>query len=156
MNITKIQQKLNKAKEDVEKYEKELESEKNKSNQSSDGWISIDNIKKGYEIQSKPHHFNCTLANAMKDLKNGEEVATYEVLQTCRNDEQLRIKLGLVDTWEFVYPNPDKISSDNGYVARFYADSDYANLYCGRVAVNSSSNLGVRFVRKKITKRNKK
>ena len=34
-------------------------------------------------------------------------------------------------------------------VARFYANSDYANLDCGGYSGDSDSALGVRFVRKK-------
>ncbi|HJX50265.1 MAG TPA: hypothetical protein VJ438_02270 [Candidatus Nanoarchaeia archaeon] len=123
----------------LEKSEKHLISE----------WIEIPEL--GIEVQTKIHHLNKTLAVAMQDLKEGESVITYEQVQWLRNSKY-RDQLNLTKTWEFVYPNPDKISADNGYVARFYASSGCASLDCYGYSDYSYSTLGVRFVRKKISK----
>ena len=57
---------------------------------------------------------------------------------------------------DFFIRQPFNLSRKNGYVARFVASSGYAGLICGRDSVDSSSALGVRFVRKKNSKRSKK
>lgn len=140
----------NKIQEQIEKKEKEIKELKEKLKEESDKteWIYIKELK--IEVQPKIHHLNKTLAVAMKDLKKGESVVTYEQVQWLRNSKY-KDQLNFVDTWEFVYPNPDKISADNGYVARFSAGSDCAYLYCFGNSDNSDSTLGVRFVRKKIS-----
>jgi len=109
-------------------------------------WLYIPELK--IEVQKKIHHLNQTLSFAMKDLKKGESVITYEQIQWLRNSKYVK-ELNLLDTWEFVYPNPDKISG-NKYVAGFSANSDRAVLYCDRYLTSSNSSLGVRFVRKKV------
>ena len=141
---------VNKIQDQIEKKEKEIKELKEKLKEESDKteWIYIPELK--IEVQTKIHHLNKTLAVAMKDLKKEESVVTYEQIQWLRNSKY-RDQLNLIDTWEFVYPNPDKISADTGCVARFGASSGYAYLNCGRYSVNSDSGLGVRFVRKKIS-----
>lgn len=57
-------------------------------------------------------------------------------------NEKYRKQLRLDNTWEFV-DNPIK----NGWVARFDADDDWADLYCGGGTDISYSSLGVRFCR---------
>ena len=55
-------------------------------------------------------------------------------------------QLGLDNTWEFV-EQEDDLMKEKGYVARFNADSDRANLYCVGDPANANASLGVRFVR---------
>ncbi len=136
--------------EETEKELKELKEELKKESDKSE-WLYIPELK--IEVQTKIHHKNQTLAEAEKDLAKGESIPTYEQIQWLRNSKY-KDQLNLDDTWEFVQ-NPDNISKENNYVARFCADSDYADLDCGRVASVSYSYLGVRFVRKKIFKKSK-
>ncbi len=56
---------------------------------------------------------------------------------------------------DFFIQQPFDLSRKNGYVARFFAYSDYADLYCYGSSDYSYSNLGVRFVRKKIKAKKK-
>ncbi len=142
MQIYKIEEKIEKKEKEIKELKERLKQESDKTE-----WVYIPELK--IEVQTKIHHLNKTLARAMKDLKEGESVITYEQVQWLRNSKY-RDQLNLLNTWEFVYPNPDKISEDNGYVAGFYANSDYADLDCDGSSSNSSSDLGVRFVRKKI------
>ena len=117
-------------------------------------WLYIPELK--IEIQTKIHHKNKTYKECEEYLGKRESIPTYEQIQWLRNSKYID-KLNLRDTWEFVQ-NPDKISKENGYVAGFYVDSDYAYLYCNGGSGNSGSSLGVRFVRKilKGSKRKKK
>ena len=139
----------------IEKKEKELKElkEKLKKEQDKDTseWLYIPELK--IEVQTKIHHKNKTYSECEKDLNKGESIPTYEQIQWLRNSKY-KDQLNLDDTWEFVQ-NPDNISKENNYVARFYADSDYAVLDCDRDSDDSNSTLGVRFVRKKIPKGNK-
>ncbi len=138
--------------EKIEKKEGELKElkEKLKKEQDISEWIFIPELK--IEIQTKIHHKNKIYSECEKDLGKGELIPTYEQIQWLRNSKY-KDQLNLDDTWEFVQ-NPDNISKKNGYVARFYAGSDYADLDCNGDSDNSFSNLGVRFVHKKISRSN--
>lgn len=111
---------------------------------SESDWVKIPELK--IEVQKEIHHKDQTLANALKDLKKGERIPTYAELQWLRNSDKYREMLNLVDTWEFV-KQEDKLSKNNNYVARFYANSDGAVLDCYRDPVSANASLGVRFVR---------
>ncbi len=56
---------------------------------------------------------------------------------------------------DFFIKQPFDLSRKNGYIARFYAGSDYADLCCYGGSSYSGSDRGVRFVRK-ISKKNTK
>ncbi len=139
--------------EKIEKKEQELKElkDKLKKEQDTSEWIYIPELK--IEIQNKIHHKNKTYKECEEDLSKGESITTYEQIQWLRNSKY-KNQLNLIDTWEFV-ENPDNISKENGYVARFCADSDCADLGCGGGSDYSGSTLGVRFVRKKISRGNK-
>ena len=115
-------------------------------------WLYIPELK--IEVQKEIHHKNKTLSEAMKDMKEEERLITYSEIQWLRNSKYCK-ELNLIDTWEFV-KQEDKISEKNGYVSRFCADSDWAYLNCDRDPTFTYSNLGVRFVRKKIKCRQEK
>ncbi len=132
-------QKIEEKKEELKKLEQQLIKENDKSE-----WLSIPELK--IKIQTKIHHKDKTYAECEKDLSKGESIPTYEQIQWLRNSKY-KGQLNLDDTWEFVQ-NPDNISKKKGYVARFCAGSDYADLGCYRYSSYSDSDLGVRFVRK--------
>jgi len=130
--INETEKKLKQLKEQLKK-----ESEKNY-------WINIPELK--IEVQARIHHKNKTYTECEKDSSKGESIPTYEQIQWLRNSKY-KDQLNLDDSYELVQ-NPDNISKENGYVARFYADSDCANLYCYWYSSYSVFNLGVRFVRR--------
>ena len=99
--------------------------------------------KKGWEISTK-QQFNNKTYSKIKQLVKEENIATYELLQELRNKGLTFLK----EFWVFV-PNPDKISLNNKYEARFDAYSDWAGLDCSRNLDFHSSGLGVFVVRKK-------
>ena len=133
------QQKIDETEEKLKQLKDQLRKESEKSD-----WISIPELK--IEVQTKIHHKNKTYAECEKDLGKDESIPTYEQIQWLRNSKY-KDQLNLDDSYEFVQ-NPDNISKENGYVARFYADSGYAYLYCNVDSSVSYSDLGVRFVRR--------
>ena len=135
------------------KKESELKElkEKLKKKQDISEWIYIPELK--IEVQTKIHHKNKKYKECEGDLSKGESIPTYEQIQWLRNSKY-KDQLNLVGTWEFVQ-NPDNISKENNYIARFCAYSYFAVLDCDRGSDYSDSTLGVRFVRKKISKGNK-
>jgi hypothetical protein len=133
--------------EQIEKKKQEIKEleEKQKIQMEKTDWLTIPEL--GIEVQTKIHHKGKTLAQVRADLKGGEEVASYEQLQWLRNSKYCNA-LNLLNSWEYVYPNPDKICADKGYVANFGVDSGGADLCCNWDADGSFSGRGVRFVRK--------
>jgi endo-beta-N-acetylglucosaminidase D len=111
-------------------------------------WLYIPELE--IAIQTKIHHKDKSYDDLVEEYGKEyleENLPTDAQLQFLRNSKY-RDQLSLDDTWEFV-KQEDKISKEDGYVARFYADSIYAGLDCNGYSSNSDSNLGVRFVRKK-------
>ena len=105
--------------------------------------MKIEELK--IEVETEIHNKGETLAEAMKYCPKNWRISTYAELQWLRNSKYCK-ELGLLNTWEFV-KQEDKISENHGYVARFFADSDWAVLFCYRYPQYSDSDLGVRFVR---------
>ncbi len=137
----------------IEETEKKLKQLKELLKKETDKteWLYISELK--IEIQTKIHHKDKSYDDLVKEYRKEyleENLPTYAQLQFLRNSKY-KDQLNLGNTWEFV-KQEDKISKENGYVAWFVADSDYAYLGCGRYSSGSDSDLGVRFVRKKILK----
>ena len=137
------QDKINETEEKLNQLKGQLKKEQDKSD-----WIKIPELK--IEVQSKIHHKGKSYDELKEEF--GEEylekhLPNYNQLQTLRNlEHQGKYDLGLKKTWEFV-KQEDLISKKNGYVARFCANSDCADLGCGVDSDDSDSYLGVRFVR---------
>ncbi len=135
--------------EETESKLKELKKKKVLEDDKSE-WVKIPKLN--IEIQNKIHDKGKSYDELVK--KYGKEeleknLPTYAQLQFLRNlENEGKIKLGLLDTWEFV-KQEDDISKKNDYVAGFCADSDDCGLSCYRNSRDSYSNLGVRFVRRK-------
>ena len=155
--MKKEKMETSKIQEQIEKKEKELKELKEKlqeiSNKNEFIYIKELNI----EIEKSIHHKGKSYNDLVKEFGKEyleEHLPTYAQLQFLRNSDKYKELLGLIDTWEFV-KQEDEISKKNGYIARFYAFSNCASLYCDGDSGDSYSDLGVRFVRKKI-KGNKK
>ena len=133
------QKKIDVAEEKLKQLKEQLQKESEKND-----WIKIPELK--VEIQTKIHHKDKTYAECEKDLSEGELIPTYEQIQWLRNSKY-KGQLNLDDSYEFVQ-NPDNISKENGYVARFFAYSDCAYLLCDWDSSYSDGCLGVRFVRR--------
>ena len=142
--IKTIDQKIKETEDKLKELKVKKVLEENKSD-----WVKIPEL--GIEVQSKIHHKNKSYDDLVEEFGKEfleENLPTYKQLQDLRNLEHNgKYKLGLIDTWEFV-KQEDEISKKNGYVAWFYAGSDYCYLDCGRGSGDSVSDLGVRFVKK--------
>lgn len=129
-------------KQQIEQTEKKLAELKNKlkeENNKSD-WIKIPELK--IEITNK-QQFNGKTYDEILKLVKEEEIADYPLLQKLRNTGKYEF---LKEFWVSV-PNPDKISKDNNYCARFVADSGRAGLLRGRYRSYSDAGLGVFLIR---------
>lgn len=128
---------------DCSNFKYKLEKTKEKEQEVNDKveWITISSEE---QITSKPIHLGKTYQECIDLLKEGERIADYPLIQKLRNSEEFQKYFK--DFWVFV-PNPDYISLKNKYVARFYADSDGADLGCGGNPAYTYSSLGVFVVR---------
>jgi hypothetical protein len=131
-----IESEIAKLQKSLKEIEAKEETEKNKVST-----IEID----GWEYENKEHGFNETLSE-IKILK-GWELWTYEDCIKLHNNENFRKALNLGDCWFFI-EQPFSFNKEKGFVARFYADSDRADLYCNGGPTVTNSSLGVRFKRK--------
>ena len=108
-------------------------------------WMKVKVLGKNIEIMKEITHKGKSFEEIQKLIPEGCILPTYFELQELRNSDKID-ELHLRDTWEFV-ENPDKIAKENGFVARFFANSGVADLYCDGVPRLSVAGLGVRFVR---------
>jgi len=116
----------------------------------SKGWLDIPELKISVEIEVHDKNKSwdeLELSKREKELLKVEQciwLANSKYAKTLKMD-------GSSSKDDFFIQQPFNLNRKNNYVARFYADSDYAYLVCGRGADDSDSALGVRFVRKKIS-----
>ena len=113
----------------------------------SKGWLDIPElgISVEIEVQDKNKSWDdLKLSEREKELLTAEQCIW---LANSKYAKQLKMD-GSSTNDDFFIQQPFNLSRKNGYIARFYVDSDYAGLDCGRDSDYSSSALGVRFVRK--------
>ncbi len=141
---------------EAEEKLKELKQKKFKEENKKD-FIYIKEL--GIEVQKEIHHKNKSYNDLVKEFGKEfleENLPTYSELQALRNLEHKgKYKLGLIDTWEFV-KQEDEISKKNDRIAGFNAGSDCCYLGCYRYSSYSDSYLGVRFIKRKVSKESKK
>jgi hypothetical protein len=121
----------------LEKKEK-LRLEKNK-----DKPIYTKILELGIEISQQIYNGK-TYAEILKLVKE-EQIANHEILFKLRSLTKKYPQFK--DFWVYIQ-NPDKISKDNGHVARFDACSDWASLSCDWLPDDVSPSLGVFLWRK--------
>ena len=138
--------KIDKEIEITEKKLKELKAEKLKESLKVK-WLDIP--EKGISILIELQHKGKTYPEILKEV-NEDEIANYPLLQELRNEgfKSKWKKYSFLKDFSAFVPNPDEVSKSNGYVARFIADSDYANLNCGVYPSYSDSVRGVFLIKK--------
>ncbi len=115
----------------------------------SKGWLDIPelNISVEIEVHDKNRSWDkLKLSERKKELLTAEQciwLANSKYAKTLKMD-------GSSSRDDFFIQQPFKLNRKNGYVAGFIAYSDFADLGCDWYSSGSNSNLGVRFVRKKI------
>ena len=120
----------------------------------SKGWLDIPELKISVEVEVHDKNKswdNLGLTDREKELLTVEQCIW---LANSKYAKQLKMDGSSSDD-DFFIQQPFDLNRKNGYVAGFYVDSGYANLYCGRDSDDSGSALGVRFA-KKIQKKNSK
>ena len=148
----------NKIQKQIEKKEKELKELKDKLEKETDKteWISIPETD--YEVTKDVLHKGKSYNEIIKLKKPEEELLTLKLIGIiCEHPNLIKqLKMDSSSTKDdFFFKQPFLQNDKKGYVARFYAYSDYADLGCYEFSDNSYSALGVRFVRKKIKSKNK-
>ncbi len=110
-------------------------------------WLDIPELKISVEIEV---HDKDKSWDDINLSEREDELLTYkEVIWLANSKYAKELKMdGSSTEDDFFFKQPFDLSRKNGYVARFYADSDYAYLDCYRDSSISYSNLGVRFVRR--------
>ena len=119
--------------------------------QSSTGWLDIPELKISVEIEvhDKDKSYD---EFGLKD-RDDELLTSEEVIWLANSKYAKQLKMdGSSSKDDFFIQQPFNLSRKNGYVARFGANSDYANLNCDGYSNDSVSDLGVRFVRRKKSK----
>ena len=148
-------EKLESQKEEIDKkinsFKIELDNESEKSE-----WISIPETD--YEVTKEVLHKGKSYDEIMKLKNPEEELLTLRIIGTiCEHPnliKELKMDSSSADD-DFFFKQPFPQNEKLGRVAGFCADSDCAYVGCGRDSDNSDSALGVRFIRKKISKKSK-
>jgi len=113
----------------------------------SSGWLDIPELKISVEIDVHDKDKSYDDLN-LKDRE--EELLTHEEVIWLANSKyakQLKMD-GSSSKDDFFFKQPFDLSRKNGYVARFFAYSDFADLDCSGNSSFYGSYLGVRFVRR--------
>ena len=119
------------------------------------GWLDIPELKISVEIEvhDKNKSWNSlNLADREKELLTAEQCIW---LANSKYAKKLKMD-GSSYKDDFFIQQPFNLSRKNGYVARFCANSGYADLVCDWDADYSGSALGVRFTKKLKVKKKKK
>ena len=142
--IKKLETQKKKAEEKIQSLKLDLENESNKSE-----WIKIPNTN--YEVTKDVLYKNKTYSEIIKLKKQDEELLDLEIIgKICKHPDLLKeLKMNSLSTNDdFFFKQPFPQNEERGRVARFYSDSDYADLNCDGGSSYSYSYLGVRFVRR--------
>jgi hypothetical protein len=98
----------------------------------------------GIEYEIETHNFNRKLSDIK--IPKGWRLWTAEECIKLHNSLEFRNMLNLEDCWFFIQ-QPFRFNFEKDYVARFGADSGWANLSCVGYPTGTYSSLGVRFCR---------
>ncbi len=146
-DIQKQIEKLECKKEEIDKkinsFKVKLGNELEKSD-----WIKIPETD--FEVTKEVLHKGKSYDEIVKLKKPEEELLTLKTIGIiCEHPDLIKeLKMDSSSTEDdFFFKQPFPQNEKNGYVARFFADSDYAYLYCYWYSDYSNSDLGVRFVR---------
>ena len=154
-DIKKEIKSLEKKKEEIDKKINSLNIKLNNESTKSE-WIGIPETE--YEVTKKVLHKGKSYNEIMQLKKPEEELLNLKMIGIiCENPNLLKeLKMDSSSTNDdFFFKQPFPQNEQEGYVARFFASSDYAYLYCWLDSGCSYSSLGVRFIRKKISGKKK-
>ncbi len=119
----------------------------------SKGWLDIPELKISVEIEV--HDKNKSWDNLGLFEKEDQLLTSEQCIWLANSKYAKELKMdGSSTKDDFFIKQPFDLNRKNGYVARFFAYSDYCYLDCDGYSVYSVSYLGVRFA-KKISKSGK-
>ena len=115
-------------------------------------WLDIPELKISVEIEV---HDKNKSWDELELSKREKELLTVEQCIWLANSKYAKtLKMdGSSNNDDFFIQQPFNLNRKNGYVSRFDADSGCAYFSCNGGSSDSYSDLGVRFVRKKISRR---
>ena len=145
--------KLESEKEEIDKKINSLKGELENESEKAE-WIPIPETD--YEVTREVLHKGKSYNEIMKLKKPEESLLTLKIIGIiCEHPDLIKeLKMDSLSTKDdFFFKQPFPQNEENGYVAGFCVGSDYAGLDCGGGADGSDSALGVRFLRKKISKK---
>lgn len=155
-DIKKEIKSLEKKKTEIDKKINSLNIKLNSESEKSE-WIEIPETD--YEVTKNVLHKGKSYDEIMQLKKPEEELLTLKMIGIiCENPNLLKeLKMDSSSTNDdFFFKQPFPQNEKEGYVAGFYVGSDCVSLDCSWYSSVSDSDLGVRFLRKKISKKNKK
>jgi hypothetical protein len=155
MDIQKIQDKLNKKKQELEVLEKELKTELSKQTEKTSEWLDVSDVLPNCEVELVVHDKNKSWDDlGLKDQE--DKLLTAEQCISLANSKYaLQLKMdGTSSSDDFFIKQPFNTNRAKGYVAGFYSDGDGSGFGSNRDSDCAVSFRGVRFVRKK-SKRSK-
>ncbi|HDK42118.1 MAG TPA: hypothetical protein ENG87_01960 [Candidatus Pacearchaeota archaeon] len=118
-------------------------------------WIKIPEL--GIEVQKDVNNKNKSWDELGLSEKEDQLLTSEQCIWLANSKYAKALKMdGSSSNDDFFIKQPFDLNRKNGYVARFYAGSGCAGLYCDWDASDAGSDLGVRFVRKKISKSKRK
>ena len=118
-------------------------------------WIKIPEL--GIEVQKDVNNKNKSWDELGLSEKEDQLLTSEQCIWLANSKYAKALKMdGSSSNDDFFIKQPFDLNRKNGYVARFYAGSGCADLYCDWDASDAGSDLGVRFVRKKISKSKRK
>ena len=113
----------------------------------SRGWLDIPEL--GISVETEVHDKNKSWDNLELSKKEKELLTSEQCIFLANSKYAKELKMdGSSSKDDFFIQQPFDLSRKNGYVARFYVNSDYAYLDCNRGSDDSGSYLGVRFAKK--------
>ena len=120
----------------------------------SKSWLNIPEL--GISVEVEVHDKEKSWDELGLKDREKELLTTEQCIWLANSKYAKQLKMdGSSSKDDFFIQQPFDLNRKNGYVARFYAGSDYASLYCNYYSDDSCSTLGVRFARK-ISKGKKK
>ena len=120
----------------------------------SKGWLDIPELNISVEIEVHDKNKSWDELNLSK--KEDQLLTSEQCIWLANSKYAKDLKMdGSSSKDDFFIKQPFDLSRKNNYVARFFAGSGFAYLYCGGYSSYSGSVLGVRFVRKKNSKKGK-
>ena len=137
--------------QDIQKQIKKLEDKKEEIDKkiNSSKWIKIPETN--YEVTKDVLYKGKSYNEIIKLKKPEEELLTLKIIGIiCEYPDLIKeLKMDSSSTNDdFFFKQPFPQNEKRDRVAGFYADSDYADLYCVGGSAYSGSYLGVRFVRR--------